>query len=211
MKIPWLRFLAVSVLFLGATAYISLHKETAQPLSRPLEQFPSQIGEWRTVRQDSFSHAVLSVLRPSDYLSRSYQGPDGQNVTLYIGYHDGAQGSGPIHSPRNCLPGNGWFEISSRQEEMNVGGERVHLTQTVYRQGERQELFLYWYMVQGRTFSSEVGLKLAEIANSVRTGHRGASFVRLSLPSDDDPTAAAQAARSFLAQVFPVIHSFMSL
>ena len=106
----WLRFGVVYGLFLLAAAYMSFHRETPAPLAAPLSSFPAELGSWRAVHQDYFSPALLSVLRPSDYLSRRYQGPGGKVVDLYIGYHDGGQGSGPIHSPKNCLPGNGWYE-----------------------------------------------------------------------------------------------------
>lgn len=210
MKIPWLRYLAIYGLFLVTAAYMAAHREMPEPLPRPLAEFPVRVGAWRAVHQEQFSQELLAVLRPSDYLSRRYLGPDGKTVNLYIGYHDGAQGSGPIHSPKNCLPGSGWFEIASRPVEFDLDGERVRLTQAIYRQGERQELFVYWFMVRGRVLSTEVGLKLAEIANSVRHGQRGASFVRLNLGTQDDPAEAASIAESFIKQAYPAIHFFLS-
>lgn len=209
MKIPWSRFVVIYGLFLFAAGYMNLHRETAQPLSQPLSQFPSEVGGWRSIHQEFFSQALLSVLRPSDYLSRRYLGPAGKTVDLYIGYHDGAQGSGPIHSPKNCLPGNGWFEINSHPMEIDIGGDHIHLTQALYRQEDRQELFVYWFMVRGRTLSTEIGLKMAEIVNSVRNGQRGASFVRLNLAAGDNPAEAASIAESFLKQAYPVIHAFL--
>jgi len=210
MKIPWFRFLAVYCLFLAATGYVALHRETAQPLPHPLTQFPARFGDWNSVHQGSFSQALLSVLRPSDYLFRRYLGPDGKTIDVYIGYHDGAQGAGPIHSPKNCLPGSGWSEIASHPLDINIGGDDVHLTQALYRQDEQTELFLYWFMVRGKTLSTEIGLKLAEIANSVRHGQRGACFVRLSLRVEDNPVEAAAIAESFLKQVYPIIRDFMA-
>uniref|UniRef100_I2Q349 EpsI family protein n=1 Tax=Desulfovibrio sp. U5L TaxID=596152 RepID=I2Q349_9BACT len=210
MKTPWYRYLAIYCLFLATAGYIALHRERAEPLARPLADFPARVGAWRTVHQEQFSQELLDVLRPSDYLSRRYLGPDGKTVNLYIGYHDGAQGSGPIHSPKNCLPGSGWFEVASRPVEFDVGGERVRLTQAIYRQGERQELFVYWFMVRGEVLSTEIGLKLAEIANSVQHGQRGASFVRLNLGAQNDPAEAASVAESFIKQAYPVIHFFLA-
>ncbi|MGE4535771.1 MAG: exosortase C-terminal domain/associated protein EpsI [Desulfovibrio sp.] len=210
MKISWFRFLAVYALLLTAAGYVSLHHETAHTLPQPLTAFPTQLGEWRAVGHRQFSEALLTKLRPTDYLYRRYSGPGGKTVDVYIGYHDGAQGAGPIHSPKNCLPGNGWSEISSAPLELDVGRERIHLTQAVYRQNEQQELFLYWFMVRGQTLSTEVGLKLAEIANAVRYGQRGACFVRLSLPVADNPAASAGIAQSFLERAYPAICAFTS-
>lgn len=208
--IPWPRFVVVYLLFLSAAAYMSFHRETPAPLANPLSEFPAKLGSWQMVQQQYFSTALLSKLRPSDYLSRRYQGPDGKTVDLYIGYHDGGQGSGPIHSPKNCLPGSGWYEIFTRPLEFTYQGKRIHLTQALYRQGDRQELFVYWFMVRDSILSNEIGLKLAEMANSVRHGQRGASFVRLSMPAQDDPAAALSTVESFLMQAYPAIRAYMS-
>lgn len=210
MRIHWLRFVFVYSLLLAAYGYMTLHKEKIQPLPRPLSEFPAQLGDWHSANAEYFNQELLSVLRPSDYLYRHYLGPDGKTIDLYVGYHDGAQGAGPIHSPKNCLPGNGWLEVSSHTQEMEIGKNHVHLTKALYRQEDQQRLFLYWFMVRGRTLSTEIGLKLAEIANSVQNGQRGACFVRVSLPIEEDSTEAVFAAESFLKQLYPILHTFIS-
>ena len=206
----WSRFVAVYCLFILTAVYIGFHRETPAPLASPLSLFPSELGSWHMVHQETFSPAMLSVLRPSDYLSRSYQNQSGKTVQLYIGYHDGGQGSGPIHSPKNCLPGSGWLEVYSRPLEFDFNGKRIRLTQAVYRQGDRQELFVYWFMVRSNILSNEIGLKLAEIANSVRYGQRGASFVRLSLGAASNPTESLSTLEDFLRQAYPTILGYMT-
>jgi EpsI family protein len=181
------------------------HQSLPTPLVNPLATFPAGFGQWQAVHQQYFSQELLDVLRPTDYLSRRYQEPSGKSVDLYIGYHDGGQGSGPIHSPKNCLPGNGWLEIFSKPLVFEQDGKRIQLTQAMYTQGDRRELFVYWFIVQGQTLSNEFSLKLAEIVNSVRNGKRGASFVRLSLASEDDPGKALTTLESFLRLAYPAI------
>ena len=210
MKIPWFRFVAVYLILACTAAAMALYRMRPSPLERPLEQFPSTLGEWHVAQQEYFNPALLSVLRPQDYLSRRYVGPGRQSVDLYIGYHDQAQGSGPIHSPKNCLPGNGWFELSSRPMEAEIGGEKVRMTQALYRQGDRQELFVYWFMVRDWTLDTEIGLKVAEILNAIRNGQRGASFIRVNLRADGDPNQAARIAESFLKQAYPAIRAFLA-
>jgi len=208
--ISWFRFITFYVLFAFAAVYMTFHHEVATPLEKPLAQFPVELGPWHMIHQDFFNQALLAVLRPADYLSRRYQDASGKLVDLYIGYHDGAQNSGPIHSPKNCLPGSGWYEVSSKLMNVEVQGQPIQLTQAVYRQDDHQELFLYWFLVRGRPLGNEVGLKLAEIANSVFHSRRGASFIRLSLPTGDNPVEAMSTAESFLRQAYPAIHAFMS-
>lgn len=189
---------------------MGFHKMRPQPLQHPLWQFPTQIGPWNASQQDYFNQELLGVLKPNDYLMRRYVGPSNQSIDLYIGYHDKAQGSGPIHSPKNCLPGNGWLEVASNPLVVDIRNKKIHLTQAVYNQGEKDELFLYWYMVRGDTISTEIGLKLAEISNAIRHGQGGASFVRISISVKGDVSQASATAISFLKLAFPEVRSFLA-
>jgi len=203
----WFRFLVIYFLLAAAAAYVSAHQEIPQPLAKPLAAFPSIFGSWRGGPQQFFSHELLAKLRPSDYLARTYSDAAGNAVGLYIGYHDGGQGSGPIHSPKNCLPGSGWLELFSRPLVLTLSGKPRELTQALYQGRDHTELFVYWFIVNGHVYSSETGLKLAEIVNSVRNGRRGAAFVRLNMDSKDDPAKAKAVLEDFLRQAYPAIQA----
>ena len=211
MKISLRRFVVVNILFLFTIFYMNVHHEKPQPLQLPLSQFPLLVGEWSAMRNEVFSQPLLDVLRPNDYMARRYIGPNNQAVELYVGYHDRAQGSGPIHSPKNCLPGSGWIEVASAPMEVKVGTTQVNLRQSVYSLGEQSELFLYCFMVREKIVSSEYALKLAEIENSMRYGQSGSSFIRISLPVGRDVAQASQTALSFFLQAYPYIQTFLSV
>jgi len=206
MKI-WFRFLVIYFLLAAAAVSMNAYRERPQPLAKPLAAFPSIFGNWRGGPRQFFSRELLARLRPSDYLARTYSDAAGNTVGLYIGYHDGGQGSGPIHSPKNCLPGSGWLEIFSRPLVLTLGGKPRELTQALYQGQDHTELFVYWFIVQGHVYSSETGLKLAEIASSVRTGRRGATFVRLNMDASSDPAKARALLEDFLRQAYPAIQA----
>lgn len=203
--ISWSRFLILAGLFLAVAAYGTFHRDQPTPLARPLSQFPRNLGDWRMVDEEHFNPALLASLRPTDYLFRRYQRPNGDVVDLYIGYHDGGQAAGPIHSPKNCLPGNGWLEVYSRPLVLNLAGKPVTITQARYDKGENQEMFLYWYAVRDRVLPNEIRFKVAEVINSLWFGQRNAAFVRISLMTRENPGAALAAATDFLAKSYVVI------
>lgn len=203
--IPWSRFLIIAGLFLAVAAHGIFHRERPTPLARPLSQFPKTIDNWRMVDEEQFSTAMLAILRPTDYLFRRYQRPNGDAVDLYIGYHDGGQAAGPIHSPKNCLPGNGWLEEDSRPLELTLDGKPVTITQARYGKGEAQEIFLYWFSVRDHVLTSEIGLKVAEIFNSVWFRQRNAGFVRIGFVVRENPGAALAAATDFLTKSYAAI------
>jgi EpsI family protein len=203
------RFIVVYVL-LGITAlYIFTHSDIAVPMNRPFAEFPTQLGGWRMTSQQEFSENVLNVLKPADYLSRQYAAPDGRQVSLYLGYHSGGKDSGSIHSPKHCLPGSGWYEVSTEKTVADAGGTKINLVRSIYQKGESREMFLYWFQVRDKSLDDEYRLKLAEIMNSVTSRRRDSTFVRISVPFETDQAKAEVLGRQFIQDFQPVIRKFL--
>lgn len=203
------RFFIVYLLLVLAFSYTSLHSNTAVPLKKAFHEFPVKRKGWTMVSHSLFSEEVLRVLRPTDYLSRGYAGPDGSRVSLYIGYHDSGRGSGGIHSPKHCLPGGGWYRVEERELTLEVEGKNLRMVSAVYQKGEGRERFLYWYQVKGRSITDEYALKGWEILNSLLYRRRDAAFIRVSLPFDSDRERALSAALEFVRDFYPVINEFL--
>ena len=84
------RFIFFYCMIVLTWACIHLPSIAAVPVAKPLSDFPAICHEWRMTSQTRFSEDILNVLKPTDYLSRSYEGSNIKNVGLYIGYHDGS-------------------------------------------------------------------------------------------------------------------------
>jgi len=203
------RFFAVYLLLLGVLFYLQLHRDPGVPMKRSFAGFPSVVSQWRMTGESQLSAEVQAVLKASDVLMRQYVNARGDRVELYIGYHDGGQGSGEIHSPKHCLPGGGWLEISSSRTQLTVAGESLNLVEAVYQKGDRRELFLYWFQVRGKSLSEEYSLKVAEITNSVLHCRRDASFIRISVPFQGDQQQAARIGERFVSDFLPAIQEFL--
>lgn len=204
------RFIIIYILIFLAGLYVNLHADIAVPTAKPLSQFPSSFGDWRMRSEFFMDERTLAVLKPSDYLSRTYVNGAGKEVTLYIGYHGGGKNTGELHSPKHCLPGSGWFEISSRTEKAVIGGKPLNLVRAVYRKGESKEVFLYWFQVADEALTSEYILKLSQIKNSLLHRRRDATFVRISVPcSVDDEANAAAEGMKFISATLPAVREFL--
>ena len=203
------RFVALYALLIAAGLYLQLHRDLGVPMKASFHQFPSQVSQWRMTEETRLSDQVQSVLKASDVLMRQYVNPQGERVELYIGYHDGARGTGEIHSPKHCLPGGGWHELSSQRTQMAAAGDRLNLVKAVYQKGDNSELFLYWFQVRGRSVSEEFSLKAEQIANSVLYRRRDASFIRISVPFQTDPHRAEAIGAKFVSDFLPAIRSFL--
>ncbi|MGK2907413.1 MAG: exosortase C-terminal domain/associated protein EpsI [Desulfuromonadales bacterium] len=205
------RYLIVYLL-LGLTAlFILTHENNAVPVNEPLTDIPASFGAWTMVGQSRFDPQILANLKPTDYLYRVYRDAQGNQATIYIGYHDGGPDSGPIHSPKNCLPGGGWFELSEVKRTLPVAGRDLQVVQAAYQYNEQKELFIYFFQVKGRVLVSEYSLKLAEITNSIFHNRRDSAFIRISVRYLDDQDAAAVSGEDFLAEIYPHIAAALPL
>lgn len=203
------RYLIVYVLIACAAGFIYQHQDIYVPVNKPLEQMPTRIGDWQMTGQARFDERVLEVLKPTDYLSRTYRDAKGRRLTLYLGYHGGGPDSGPIHSPKHCLPGSGWQEVSSKHSEVLIGDYSLPVNIGLYQNGLHQELFVYWYQVVGEPVGSIYALKFAEIWNSIAHNRKDSAFIRLSLPVEGDWEDDFLVTVDFLRNFFPHLHDYL--
>lgn len=199
------RFYIVYVLIACAAFFISFHEDIYEPVAKPLAEIPQRLAEWSVVDETRFSEAVLKQLRPTDYLYRVYAGENKKVVSLYLGYHGGGPESGPIHSPKHCLPGGGWTMMSEQVKTHNVGGVDLPIVESVYQKDGQRELFLYWFQVKGRVLTNEYRLKFAEITNSIFNNRRDSAFIRISVPYREGDVTASKAAETFFKDFYPYI------
>lgn len=199
------RFLIVCLLLILASLYINLHSDVEVPLNRPFKEFPMEHKGWHMVSESQFSDEILNVLKTTDYMLRKYIGSDKMPVYLYVGYHDGGKDSGEIHSPKNCLPGSGWFKLT--EDKMNI--DDIKLIKAIYQKGKDKELFLYWFNVRGKTLTNEFVLKYAEIKNSMLYRRKDASFIRVSVPFESDENKAFSIGKKFIKDFNPIIEEFL--
>lgn len=204
-----IRYLMIVGLMLSAWVFMRNHRDIPTPLAAPLSAFPTVAGEWRLVANTQFDQKTLDLLRPTDYAVMRYVRPDGAAADLYVGYHDGASQAGPLHSPKNCLPGSGWFEISSKQTNIITPDGILDTVVAVYQHGVSTELFIYWFQVGGASVSNEYFMKVREVLNSIRHGRRDAAFIRISVPVTGSKEHAAALAEDFLKSVHPALKQFL--
>ncbi len=204
-KLTFMRFFILYVL-IGLTAvYVYMRTEIAVPVGKSLDLFPQQAGDWSMTGQAHFDERVLAVLLPTDYLSRTYIDKQNHSVSLYIGYHDGGPLSGPIHSPKHCLPGSGWNRLSEQVYQVDVNGEPVDYVAAIYQKDVERQLFLYWFQVRDQFLTNEYALKLARLKNSLLSNRRDSSFIRLSVMIDADEKQAIATGERFIRDFFPAI------
>ena len=203
------RFSVVCLLLLGSIFFIYYHKDVSVPANKPLVEIPLRVGTWQMLSHKQFDLNTLAVLKPTDYLSRVYIDGKKNRVSFYLGYHGGGPDSGPIHSPKHCLPGSGWQSLSTRETKLPVGAEKISMVQAVYQNGDAKELFLYWFQVRGESITNEYILKLSEIKNSILYSRRDSAFIRISVSFEDDLDKAVAVGECFIRDFYPYIRTVL--
>ncbi len=201
---PW-RFYLIFVLLGFAAVYVYTRSEVAVPINKPLDLFPQRAGDWIMTGQARFDERVLEVLRPTDYLSRSYVDSQGNRLSLYIGYHGGGPDSGPIHSPKQCLPGSGWNRLKAEVKKVDVDGVQVPYVRAIYQKDIEKQLFLYWFQVRDQILTNEYALKFALVKNSIFYNRRDSAFIRLSVMATDGEKQATKVGERFIRDFYPAI------
>ena len=199
------RFYILFLLLGIAALYVYSRSEVAVPVNQSFALFPQTAEGWKMVGQSRFDERTLEVLKPTDYLSREYSSDDGESVGLYVGYHDGGPKSGPIHSPRQCLPGSGWNRIKDEVRALDIGDRKVSYVSAVYEKDTAKQLFLYWFQVKGDILTDEYALKLMQLKNSVMSNQRDSAFIRLALSVTENEEQSILTGEQFIRSFFPAI------
>ena len=201
----------VVLLALASAAALSHYpRELLAPKAKDLQTFPTILGTWAMTSNTLYNPPTLKVLRPSGYVSRSYADGRGHGIGLYVGFHDGGPDSGPIHSPRNCLPGSGWYPVDNRELALDEAGEApLRVVRAVYAQGGREIVYYYWYQVRGKSITSDTGLKLAELAGVLFERRKDAAFIRIDMDKTLPDAELDRLALNFINALRPALREFL--
>ena len=102
------RFILTIIILLAAIA--ANHYFSKPDISLPrksLAEFPMQLGDWAAISEQKIEGRSMDVLQVDDYFVRNYRNSKGEVIGLYIGYFKSQREGKGIHSPRQCLPGQG--------------------------------------------------------------------------------------------------------
>ncbi len=196
---------AVSLFLLlqaGIFYYASSEKEIT--FVAPLDTIPERFGAWHAIGQVPPDARTLRALVPDDYLFRVYQRDDGQQIQLLVAYFRSQRTGHAPHSPRNCLPGNGWFTNQGGRITLPAlpGQAPVEVNRFIVSNGNVDAVVLYWYQTSRRSIADEYWARLALVWDGIRYHRTDTALVRVFIPlRPGDQGRAERLAADFGAQV----------
>jgi len=117
---------------------------------------------------------VARVLAADEYVHRYYGSriPDPRSrIEMDIAYYRQPQAGAAMHSPLNCLPGNGWQVIDDRMTE---GVRRL-----VVARGTDRVAMTYWFQNRGAVVGNEYRQRLELLRNGLQGRPTDAALVRV--------------------------------
>jgi len=172
-----------------------------------LQQVPLDLGPWKASGEQFLDKDVQAYLKPDDYILRDYAVSTGGSINLFVAYFKSLQNSYGPHSPRICLPGNGWWVRSSKIASISIPERKESIPVNEYlldKSGE-QIMVLYWYQNERNIWAEEFEAKLRLLPDLIRYKRADVSLVRLVTPvrGEGDTERALATSVEFTRAVFP--------
>jgi len=177
------------------------------PAHRPLRDFPAALGDWIQSGESALDEATQQILRADEVLSRSYRSAAvPASLSFFVAYFKSQRTGVNPHSPKNCLPGAGWYPLSSGLIALELPDRAgaVRVNRYVIAKGDAKSLVLYWYQSRERVIASEYAAKLYLVTDAIRHNRTETALVRITVPfRGDDIETATRLALDFARRAYP--------
>ncbi|MDP3029143.1 MAG: VPLPA-CTERM-specific exosortase XrtD [Deltaproteobacteria bacterium] len=217
VQIPWLnaRFVVV-VILLTATLAISRGIEFREriPITKPLNQFPLQVGEWSAEVRQTMDKIFIDELDLSDYAIIDYQNSLGRQVNFYVAYYESQSKGKSIHSPETCLPGSGWIfkQAGAVSIPCSSGDKRsIYVNRAFMEKDGHKQLVYYWFPQRGRILTNAYQLKIYAFWDALTKHRTDGALVRLIAPVHESEGLEEAEARlqKFTRDIVPVLEEYL--
>jgi len=198
---------AISVLLLlSVLALLTTRPEgDPTPLRRPLDQLPEAIGGWSALEDQSLDRRSVEILQVDDYLVRDYVDEHGKSVSLYIGFWRTQRRGATVHSPKNCLPGNGWEPTSANRRNLRSDPAGIEINHYVVQREGVEAVVLYWYEAAGVPIASETLARLAMVKSAIIDRRTDGAIVRLVALAEPSSAEATARLERFALELRPLL------
>jgi EpsI family protein len=190
--------------------YSAMRPEVVPP-GQPLLGFPLQLGSWSMAREGVVDQETRDVLKADDLLNREYRSTAfPQAANFFVAAFQSQRNGKTPHSPKNCLPGNGWVKEVEGQYTFDPGTGPITVNRYIVTHATERSVVMYWYQSRDRVVASEYSAKFWVIMDSIRLHRTDTALVRITVPvvnGNDD--AATQAAVDIVRSFYPSLRHFL--
>jgi len=184
-RLPRQYFVAMGLLVAATVSSLLFATRTEiYPARSDFASFPMNIGGWQGQR-DSIDKIYLDVLKLDDYLLVNYTNADKSIANLYVAYYKSQSAGESAHSPRSCIPGDGWRIMGFSPyavEGVQVGSIPLVVNRLLIQKGDSRQLVYYWFQQRGRVITNEYMVKWYLFWDALTRNRTDGTLVRLTAP-----------------------------
>jgi len=189
-------------------------REDIVPERKAFLNFPTHLGSWQG-RNDYLTQYYLDELKLTDYVIVNFtQSETHSNVNFYSAYYQSQRKGAVVHSPRSCIPGDGWQITSFEQREfpdMQLEGQALRVNRAIIQKGESRQLVYFWFQQRGRMITNEYMVKWYLFYDAIAMNRTDGALIRLVTPVDkvEDITVADRRLQVFLKDFLPELPAYL--
>ena len=143
---------------------------------------PLAFTDWAGRDAPPLDPEVARVLAADQYVHRFYglrRTAFADRVEIDIAYYQRPQAGAAMHSPLNCLPGNGWQVVESRTAPVRAGAHAWDVRRLVVERKGHRIAMAYWFQHRGGVVGDELRQRLNLLRNGLQGRATDAALVRV--------------------------------
>ena len=185
--------------------------EQIRPQRETFASFPMQLpGDWQG-RPDTLPADIVAWLAVDDYLLADFVRPGQPGVNVYSAYYATQSGGGSAHSPRTCIPGDGWSIGSLNEVSIPMRRGTLTVNRAIIERAGRRQLVFYWFDERGRQLTDELQVKWFILRDGIVRNRSDGALVRLVTPilSSETEAGAERRLADFIDAVQPRLAAYL--
>ena len=201
--------MTVSSLRLGALAaalvatHLVSHAAAPVPTVAPgLASLPFALESWTGEPAPPLSAEEARVLAADQYVRRYYRSGAGV-VEMDVSYYSRPRVGSSMHSPLNCLPGNGWAVADVKTRPLATAAGTWDIRELIVERGASRYALSYWFQSRDRIIADEFAARFYLLADAVRRRPTDAGLVRVMMPVAGAGTSEQATLAAFASNLIP--------
>lgn len=178
----------------AASSFTLAQREEIIPLRADFSGFPLQIGSWQG-KGERMEQIYVDALKFDDYIMANFDNGAGKTINFYVAYYGSQRKGESAHSPRSCLPGDGWKMTGLTDKIVDgadVDGIPLKVNRVEIQKGDYKQLVYYWFQQRGRVITNEYLVKWYLFWDALTKNRTDGALVRLTtlvMPNEDIASA----------------------
>jgi EpsI family protein len=168
------------------------------------DDIPMRLDGWEGQPGPPLDAETARQISPDQYFHRFYVAQAGV-VEMDIAYYTQRRVGASMHSPLNCLPGNGWTVSDSRELRIATPQGPVAIREMTVRRNKAIFAMAYWYQSHSRVLTGEVATRLRLLSDSLMQRPADVGLVRVMARLRTEAAPERAAVPVFSSILIPVL------